>query len=859
MDRLVFASLFALSATVMFSACSRVPSGVLPQFGPTASLQRGHSIAYGSKGLSGVIKTKDFIVKAGQTETVTGNLGVFASDKIEVDGTLRVRPGVTLGLFSKGFVTINGIITSASASASQNSRASHDVMPAPASAPIHVFVVGDNTNIGEDSKLDEPKPGEGIAFVTTTSGGQITLGGSMELPNGADGTDAADPGTPGGAQPGGSVEIGTQSAIDLVKEVSKQFGQTITAAAPAKVEVTGTIHAGNGGRGFSDVNGKRLSPSQLLTAGDGAHGGDVVIVAKEIVIRSGATVTAGDGGDGGYTGYDPVTGKQFNASVDGQGPDHAGLNLVAHLGKGGDGGKVSLRGNDHGVGHAGSGGSAGELILARAGNGLQGAAGGFTDVEAAIPGMNGDGKPAARNKLAIIDLRGGGSGAPGTDPKTPGGPGGSVAIDGPKGFQVQSLDFQKYANGGSGFNGCNTKPTVSGSNGGNSQGFNNPGKLTYKIPFNDSFNGGAGGDGSPVAGSGGTAGTDSATGAKIGTDGSNGKTCPLGAAILPHRNNVMFDEFEENGDGSLTGIGSLAAGGNGDAAASDPKHPFVYIAYSTSQTAASIETLSLAYASGGFSPLNTVSTDTSPLGIATDGTYLYTINETVGATSGSIDFYAVGTSGLSALSTKSITYVGLPTGIAVDGKFAFVADQLGLLMQYGRQSNGTLTLLTPLTFTSPATDVFDNAGKSLYVALPGAGAIAQYSIGPTGTTVLSPGMVAAGSSTALPTRLLCVNGMCFLAHPADNKIYQYAISSSGALTPLSSPWVMTIAGPSALSVDASGTHLYDISTTGTPTYQVWNIGSTGLASAFSASIPDGTPVGLCFVAQSPSSGVYPRC
>src|SRR5271166_3910642 len=62
--------------------------------------------------LGGVMNTVDMVIPAGMTATVTSNLTVFASGKIEIDGTLQVAAGARLAFFATGPFILNGNIAS---------------------------------------------------------------------------------------------------------------------------------------------------------------------------------------------------------------------------------------------------------------------------------------------------------------------------------------------------------------------------------------------------------------------------------------------------------------------------------------------------------------------------------------------------------------------------------------------------------------------------------------------------------------------------------------------------------------------------------------------------------------------------
>lgn len=492
---------FAIATLVSLVACS------LPRTSPILPSADSAASNDGRSGVSGVIKTTNWIVKKGQTVNVSGTLAVFATGNIEIDGKLIVAPGASIGLMAKGNLAITGSIGYSAQQHALDAAAANGTPPETNLDATNIVLDGFDHEI------------EGAAIASTATG-TVTIKGEYTAANGADATKLAPPDKPGGAQSGSDMSVGSDTALqqvtDWIKSYDPEFG--LHPAKPKKVIVTGTIEAGLGGTGYYDVNGVAQGSEQVLTGGGGATGGNLTIVAGEIEIRKGANVYAGPGGDGGSVGFDRAGKQKFSVKMD------PARSLVAHLGDGGDAGKLVFVGVLIGQPNTSSGGPAGRLLYARAGNGGPAQNGGMTTVYTGIPGKGNQAetKHGFDGDLSSVQLSGGGNGGNSPSVSKPGGNGGAVNILLAKGTSTLDASHSAIANytdGGLGFNGC---PTLNGTNGGEG------GHLSVLAVKNfstiaGSFNGANGGDGTSP-GAGGNYGTDS-NGNPLGVAGNPGKKC----------------------------------------------------------------------------------------------------------------------------------------------------------------------------------------------------------------------------------------------------------------------------------------------------------------------------------------------
>ncbi|MBV8599071.1 MAG: hypothetical protein JO017_09640, partial [Actinobacteria bacterium] len=480
-----------------------------------------------SGGLQGLVRTRDFVVPAGTTRLVTGNLWVRASGKIEILGTLLVSPGALLSLHASGLLLVGRAGRIVPAPAVDRDLLDNAKPPPPPSGwsepdyycykskgrclvneisftddfEGHNVVINGKIFAGPmlpqngkpTEKPTSPVPRWGVS-VTTPEDGEVWVTGSIVAGTGMNGAELRPAGT------GGQVKLGGFLGPD----------------AKVTVASTAVVQAGDGGRGVSDQTGKHVSGSTsclvptkgphfivpnrstlVLTGTDGGDGGALRIWSRDISVQS-DQVTPGAGGNGGNV-------QSLYGRI--KAPDgttgESGWNIDATSGSGGAGGGIDLRYSktySGGTLRPGRGGDAGSVNVA-AGDGAPHCDGGQTEVHLGSPGAAGTDStdtgtklpPKGKPKPGSITLEGGGNGGPSTDAKHGGGNGGGVLIKDPSGA-VGTFQIERYGDGGVGFDGCKVKPVTAGTDGGNGAELGPAG-----LPFTatDSFNGENAGDGNP--------------------------------------------------------------------------------------------------------------------------------------------------------------------------------------------------------------------------------------------------------------------------------------------------------------------------------------------------------------------------
>jgi probable HAF family extracellular repeat protein len=554
--------------------------------------------------LSGTINATDFQLAAGQTRAVTSDLFINATGKIDINGTLLLSPGVSVGIFARGPVHIGGAIMPAPAQSrskapSRIGRDSGAIVPA--SAPPRSNA---SSRIGRDSgvpacviagasvtldkgSLDtiDPRfvvngqfqtlPGQDLYIAV--SGGSITISADVKAGDGSDAPGAR----PSEGQGGGNIFIGATAANIFVQARYKEkYGTDLNPAMvlPNSTIITAKLTAGNGGAGWNDEVGKDLGTPPYKTEFDGGVGGlggniDIDGITTRL---TGATVRGGAGGRGGDAGPQ----RPHDARLDGAGEGHKGLDEDVFSGYGRDGGSVKVGGlsGAHDA-KGGSGGYAGS-VRCSPGNGAPGKAGGRGRCFVGFIGEDGkgpDGTAAAIGNPTTVTCFDGARGGDTDSQSLSGGKGGWLELiySSTKGSSLGlaprpiRVTVQNFGNGGKGFNGC--PKSQFGTNGGDG------GLLIlhlYVLPAGDkptdSFNGGGAGDGMPpgVIGKGGS----DDNGNKFGADGKKGTPCGCAAPSRAAYSIVDLGEGRDvhaiNHAGQVVGDTIFKPG--------DPSHAFLW-------------------------------------------------------------------------------------------------------------------------------------------------------------------------------------------------------------------------------------------------------------------------------------------
>lgn len=165
------------------------------------------------------------------------------------------------------------------------------------------------------------------------------------------------------------------------------------------------------------------------------------------------------------------------------------------------------------------------------------------------------------------------------------------------------------------------------------------------------------------------------------------------------------------------------------------------------------------------------------------------------AAQGFVEQFSVSADGgqLSPLTPSQVATGSVPRTMAIDptGTYAYVPNEVsGNVAQFKIEVSGHLTPLTPPTValgasSAPYDMVLTPDGKYAYVANNSAFGIAQFKVNADGTlSALAAGPVTAGTSTDW-VGLDSTGRFLYGSDYGSYLVYQYAIGTGGALTPLS--------------------------------------------------------------------------
>ena len=474
-----------------------------------------------SSPLTGTVRVKDFVVPRGAVRVVGGDLDLSASGNIEIDGTLLIERAAKLRLSAAGALRIGatGRIRSAPGPAASASQGNTTIQTLPGA-----WQINGGKLVELKGQVINPPAGTNVDIFTADFGTIVIDRSSIATRFGKASESPAEDG-----KPAGNIVIGGA------------FGRN------AKIVITKSyLIAASGGSGYTDRRGRNLgglnpckdTRAQSTSRGErqvagtaGGKGGSIKLRADQITIAS-STVSVGDGGRGGDADGTARSGSS----------GHAGQDIYAWAGDGGEGGAIVIDGDYTGPQiHAGRGGPAGS-VTADAGNGAPGCDGGRTTAVLGAPGERGlnqgsGTKPPGEGwtHFGDVTLESGGNGGDGQDDTHAGGAGGEVLVllttarknhprDQPPASPCcyfRHIKLNNYSTGGLGYDGCKSSPVTKGTDGGAGAklragvyegaplGAREIKQLTVSVT--DSFDGGNGGDGEPP-GNGGAAGSTRYTG-----------------------------------------------------------------------------------------------------------------------------------------------------------------------------------------------------------------------------------------------------------------------------------------------------------------------------------------------------------
>ncbi len=246
----------------------------------------------------------------------------------------------------------------------------------------------------------------------------------------------------------------------------------------------------------------------------------------------------------------------------------------------------------------------------------------------------------------------------------------------------------------------------------------------------------------------------------------------------------------------------------------------------------------------------------SSMAVDPTGRYLLALCNTGTATPPIVYVLAIGAGGaLTQISTQ-----GLDAGTAF--QIAFTPDGTRVYAALGtggvdaltfNAGNGALTKLSlrqaPLTNSSADQGLaIDPAGKYLFVTETGLNGVRVLDIA-NNLNALGAYATGLGAKGVLVDH---TGAYVYVANSTTTTMSQFALSSTGALTPLAAPTVSTGTSPYSLAEDSSNTYLLAACSGGNPDLQMFSIGATGsLISVQKVTSGNGAASGAVAVVATP--------
>jgi YVTN family beta-propeller protein len=262
----------------------------------------------------------------------------------------------------------------------------------------------------------------------------------------------------------------------------------------------------------------------------------------------------------------------------------------------------------------------------------------------------------------------------------------------------------------------------------------------------------------------------------------------FGGAAGTHVHQYALDAT--TGDLTAIGAGTVTSGTSPLGIAVDPSGKYAYVANNGSNN---VSMYSIDATTGALTSRGTIATGTGPREVVVDptGRFAYVVNNNSGGT-GSISRYTVDGTGLlvgngtTTLGTNSI-------GIAIDatGRFLYATNRgANTLQEFAINADGTLSSLgTVSTSLTPYYVAADPTGRFLYLTEDTDGKFSQYSIGADGTlTLLGGGPVNIGSGTERAVSVDPTGRFAYIVDFNNAILHEFSVDQvTGILTRFTAP------------------------------------------------------------------------
>ena len=290
-----------------------------------------------------------------------------------------------------------------------------------------------------------------------------------------------------------------------------------------------------------------------------------------------------------------------------------------------------------------------------------------------------------------------------------------------------------------------------------------------------------------------------------------------------NQNDNTVSEYVIGAGGTLTSIGTVAAGSEPNAVAIDPTGGFVYVA---NWNGASLSQYAIG-TGGVLTALGTIASGNEPASVTVGptGQYVYAAN----LADNTVSQYTIGMGGV-LTSLGTVAAGSSPISVTIDptGHYAYVANENSSnVSEYAIGAGGALTSvgLAP-TGNSPQSVTVDPSDRYAYVANWSGNTVSEYTIG-AGGILTAIGTISTGNCPETvavdpSSRYVYVENWC------DGSVSEYTIGAGGALNAIGT--IATGSGPWFITIDPSGRYVY-VANFNSSTVSQYTIGTGGALTA----------------------------
>ena len=302
--------------------------------------------------------------------------------------------------------------------------------------------------------------------------------------------------------------------------------------------------------------------------------------------------------------------------------------------------------------------------------------------------------------------------------------------------------------------------------------------------------------------------------------------------------NTIFNTVSEYSRDSTTGalhtLGSVNAGSSPEGIVVSPDGRYVYVANRYSDSVSEFERKP----DGSLSEVSRITTGREPIGLAIspDGADVYAANSAITSASGTVSQFKRETNGTLTELTPVTAAGAAPHGIVVspDGKYVYVANYNSEnVSQYSRNAEGNLTALSPATVPAgfhPHDLAISPDGSDVYVAESNFnGRVWRFVRDRASGALTTPNVVGALDVTEGVVVSPDGNNV-YATNEQSNSVSQYSRdTATGALTKLSAPPIASGALPEGIAISPDGRNIY-VANRGSSTVSQYSVIKLGITA-----------------------------